>query len=92
MKLLLPLILASSLLLSCTENQRVKAFGGNMDVAVAPGHKFVTATWKTSKEGDSSLWYTTRPMREGESPETWKMQEQSNYGILEGSVTFKESK
>jgi hypothetical protein len=89
---LLPLILASALLLSCTENQRAKAFGGNMNVDVPLGNKFVIATWKTSKEGNSSLWYTTRPMREGEVPETWTMREQSNFGVWEGTVTFKESK
>jgi hypothetical protein len=63
-----------------------------MNVDVPHGNKFVTATWKTSKEGDSSLWYTARPMREGEAPETWTMREQSNFGLWEGTVTFKESK
>jgi len=91
MKLLLPLIIASSLLLSCTENQRAKAFGGSMNVDIPRGNKFVIATWKT-QDKSSSLWYTYRPMRAGETAETWTMQEQSNFGVWEGTVTFKESK
>jgi len=87
----LTLITASALLFSCTQNQRVKAFGGRMTVDIPQGNKFVVASWKTV-DHNSSLWYTYRPMREGETPETWTMQEQSNFGIWEGAVTFKESK
>lgn len=76
-----------SLLPSCTENQRAKSFGGNTEVDIPKGHKFVNATWKNEE-----LWYLYRPAREGEKPETTTMQEQSSFGVMEGSVTFKESK
>lgn len=85
----LPVILASTLLFSCTPNQRVKALGGSMNVDIPQGNKFVVATWKT-QDNSSSLWYTYRPMRADETPETWTMQEQSNFGVWEGTVTFTE--
>lgn len=83
------LIIAATALLalpSCTENQRAKTFGGNADVELPAGTKLVDMTWK-----NENLWYATRPMREGEFPETTTMQEQSSFGMVEGTVTFIES-
>jgi len=87
----LPVIIASTLLVACTPNQRAKAFGGSMNVDIPQGNKFVAATLKT-QGGSSSLWYTYRPVRADETPETWTMREQSDFGILEGTVTFTEHK
>lgn len=44
---------------------------------------------RMGKEFD--LWYATRPMREGEIPETTTFQEKSALGIVEGTVIFIES-
>lgn len=68
-------------------NWTAKHIGGEANIELPAGQKLVEATWK----GDS-LWCLTRPMREGEEPETWTLQEDSNYGVLEGTVTIKESK
>ena len=47
--------------------------------------KLVNASWK-----DSSLWYLTRPFREGEVAETYSYKEDSSYGVLNGTVTIRE--
>jgi hypothetical protein len=75
------------LMASCTENQLAKGWGGTATVELPVGEKLIEATWK-----DEQLWYLTRPMREDESPETFKFQEKSSYGVVEGTVIFKESK
>jgi hypothetical protein len=49
----------------------------------------VTVSWK---EKDGSLWILSRPMREGEEPETWSYKAKSSFGIFEGEVVLKESK
>ena len=64
-----------------------KSYGGTISIDVPKGQKVIEATWK-----DSDVWYLTRPMREGEEPETFTLQEDSNLGIIEGKVIFKESK
>lgn len=64
-----------------------KNMGGTVTIDVPKGQKVIEATWK-----DSNLWYLTRPMREDEEPETFTLQEDSNFGIIEGKVIFEESK
>lgn len=64
-----------------------KSFGGDMTLELEPDQKLEMITWK-----DSSLWYLTRPMREGEEPEIHVFQESSNFGVLEGTVTVIESR
>lgn len=73
------------LLPACTEQARVKMYGGTMTVDLPCGQKLTEVTWK-----DVDLWYAMRPMRVGEIPETTTFQEQSAFGVLEGNVTFKE--
>ena len=64
-----------------------KSYGGTISIDVPKGQKVIEATWK-----DSNVWYLTRPMREDEKPEIFTFQEDSNLGIIEGKVIFKESK
>ena len=64
-----------------------KNMGGTVTIDVPKGQKVIEATWK-----DSNLWYLTRPIRKDEEPETFTLQEDSNFGIIEGKVIFKESK
>ncbi len=71
---------------ACTENVRSRAFGGESSVDLPCGQKLFDVTWK-----ESNLWYVTRPMRNDEQPETYKFSESSNFGVLEGTVTFNES-
>jgi hypothetical protein len=64
-----------------------KSFGGSMTLELPPNTKLEMITWK-----DDSLWYCTRPMREGEQAETHTYQQSSEFGVFEGTVTIVESK
>lgn len=64
-----------------------KSFGGSMTVELEPGQKLEEITWK-----EDDLWILTRPFREGEEPETHTFQEDSEWGVLEGTVTIVERK
>jgi hypothetical protein len=80
---LLPVLL----LFGCTENQRAKNWGGNAKLDLPKGEKLITVTWK-----ESEIWYLTRPMGVDEVAETYKFREESNFGIMEGTVTIIEHK
>ena len=64
-----------------------KSFGGSMTIELEPNTKLELITWK-----DDSLWYCTRPMREDEIAETHTYQQQSEFGVFEGTVTIVETK
>lgn len=86
------LLLAIGFLLmfsACTENQQARNFGGTETVAIAPGRKVVTVTWK-SHETSADLWILTRAAKEGEKPESLEFAEKSTYGVFEGKVILKE--
>lgn len=85
MKRFLILVVLVVLVASCTENQQARQFGGTSTIALPAGQKLVNATWK-----DHDLWYLTRPMEEGETPTTWKFQEDSSFGMMEGTIIFVE--
>lgn len=64
-----------------------KSLGGSMTIELEPNTKLEMITWK-----EDSLWYCTRLMRENEVPETHTYQQQSEFGVFEGTVTIVESK
>lgn len=57
--------------------------GGDMTIELPANTKLLNATWK-----ENSLWYLTRPMRNNENAETYEFKEDSNFGVLEGTITF----
>ena len=73
-------------MISCTENQRARSYGGKMIVNLPCDHKLVNATWKVE-----SLWYLTRSIRAGEAVENLEFKEDSSYGLLNGTVVFSET-
>ena len=83
MKKIAIFVFASLLFASCTQNQKVKHWGGSMTIDLDPGVKLVNVTWK-----DDNEWRLTRPMRPGEVAETYTFHEKSNYGINEGTITY----
>lgn len=87
MKKLFILAIAAIAFTSCTENQRAKSFGGTANVNLEPNRKLVTVTWK-----EDQIWYLTRPMDSSEKAETYKFQEESSWGMIEGTVVISESK
>lgn len=66
----------------CTRN-----FGGSTVIKLEPGEKLVEATWK-----ENNIWYLVEPMEDGYVPKTKVFKESSNAGMLEGTVTFIESR
>ena len=72
---------------SCTEQSRVRNFGGKMEIEVPVGYKVTSATWK-----ETELFYFLEPMEEGYVPKEKKFVESSSYGMLESEVTFKEKR
>ena len=79
--------LLCALLCGCTEQERVKNWGGNMNIDLAAGQKLVTATWK-----EDDFWYLTRARRADEPVETYVFHESASYGTLQGTVTLREHK
>jgi hypothetical protein len=75
------------LLISCTENERVKAFGGDGTINLPKGRKLINITWK-----ESQVWYLTRPMRPDEIAEKYQFQEESSWGMVEGTYAIIEFK
>lgn len=84
-KMLACVVLLLVVLTGCTENQRVRALGGAAKMTLPAGQKLVQVTWK-----DVNLWYLTRPMKAGETAETYTFQEKSNLGMMEGKFIITE--
>jgi hypothetical protein len=87
MKQFIAYIVVALLLTACTENQKVKTFGGTGHLNLPAGQKLVTVTWK-----ETNLWYLTRPMTVTDSVETYEFVEESNFGMVEGKYIIKESR
>ena len=86
-RIFLSAITVALLATSCTQNARVKAWGGTGDINLPAGQKLVNVTWK-----ETQVWYLTRPMHKDETPETYKFQEESSWGVVEGTYLIHESK
>jgi len=71
----------------CTANQRAKSFGGTQRINIKSGQKLVNLTWK----GDD-LWILTTQMENDYKPQIFRFQEDSSYGIAEGTIILKESR
>lgn len=81
------LLVALISFISCTENQRVKQFGGSGTIVLPKGQKLINVTWK-----DDNLWYITRPMNNKDSVEVYTFKEDSSFGLMNGEFVIKESK
>lgn len=74
-------------LVSCTENSRVKNWGGEGTINLPQGRKLVNVTWK-----ENQIWYLTKPMDSSDVAETYKFQEESSWGMVEGTFNIVETK
>lgn len=79
MKKLLLIITTVLLFASCTENVRVKTFGGSGKITLDPGRKLEMITWK-----DHELWVLTSDRPDSVAPKSYKFAEKSSFGIVEG--------
>lgn len=62
-------------------------WGGSSSVNLPKGRKLITVTWHAD-----DLWYLTRHMKATEEPETYNLEESSNFGVLQGVVHINEHK
>jgi len=81
------LLISYSVVSSCTQNSRVKSFGGEMTVEIERGQKLVNVTWKNNE-----MWVLTRPMTSEDKLEIYYFTEKSSFGVMEGKVTFVEQR
>ena len=75
-------------LVSCTDNDKVRVFGGTEQISLEPGQKLVNITWK-GKDG-KDLWFLTTKRDSNEVPKQYTFYEKSSWGILEGKVIINE--
>lgn len=74
-------------LVSCTEQARVRSFGGEMSIELPKGKRLIMATWK-----EVDLFYLLEDMDSLYIPKNKEFIENSSYGILESKIIFIESK
>jgi hypothetical protein len=87
MKKLFLAIMLGVMVTSCTENNRVKNWGGEGNINLPKGRKLVNVTWK-----ENQIWYLTRPMNSNDVAETYQFQEESSWGVMEGTYNIVETK
>ena len=68
----------------CTQNQRARTFGGTAVIQLEKCERLDMATWKVD-----NLWYLTHKDC-NQAPKEYAMKEDSNFGVIEGTVIFKE--
>lgn len=85
--LLFGVVLTSTISLTGCNGTAAREWGGSITLELPANQKLEEITWK-----EDSLWYLTRPMTEDDIAETHTFQEQSNFGVLEGTVTIIEKK
>jgi hypothetical protein len=87
MKKLFLAIMLGVMVTSCTENDRVKTWGGEGTINLPKDQKLVNVTWK-----DTQIWYLTRPMDSNDVAESYQFQEESSWGVMEGTYNIIETK
>lgn len=87
MKKLIVILLGISMLTSC-EQYFTRKFGTNTTITLEKGEKLIEVTWKDG----GNLWYLVEPMDSDYTPKVKVFKESSVYGVMEGSVTFVETK
>jgi len=83
MKQTLIVVAVALSLASCTENARVKRFGGNGDIELEPGQKLEMVTWKSDE-----LWILTSNRPDSVKPQTYQFSEKSSWGVIKGNYTI----
>jgi hypothetical protein len=87
MKKVILAIMLGVMVTSCTENNRVKNWGGKGIINIPKGRKLVNVTWK-----ETDVWYLTRPMNSTDVAETYQFHEESSWGMVEGTYNIVETK
>ena len=87
MKKVVLLVMFALVVMTGCDNLVSRKMGGTTTVNLHPGQRLVEVTWK-----ENSLWYLTEPMDSGYVPKTKTFQEDSNFGLVEGTVKFVETR
>jgi hypothetical protein len=87
MKKTLLILFTAVTLVGCTDNERVRYWGGKATTNLPSGQKLVTVTWK-----EKDLWILTKTMTTNDVAETYTFKESSNLGLIEGTVVIVEKK
>lgn len=87
-KLITLSIVLSTIFIFSGCNAIQRSFGGNITLHVNKGQKVVYAGWTH----DHSIDVLTKPMSSSDQPEVYTLQEHSNFGLLNTTVTIIESK
>jgi hypothetical protein len=85
-KVLYFLFIISLLFFGCTDNDRVKNWGGTATIDLQPGEQFINVTWKDGAD----IWYLTTPYDSAYIPKTYKFHQKTSYGTREGTYIIKE--
>ena len=86
-KILFALTLIILLFTGCTKNQMARKYGGTMTIKLEPGQRLMEATWK-----DNNLLYLNETMDSDYEPKTKTFHEDSNFGVIESTVIFVETR
>ena len=70
-------------LVSCSDQQMARSFGGTETVTLEPGKRLVNITWK-----ENDLWILTK--QDTTNPTTYSFKQKSVAGVLSGEVIIKE--
>lgn len=72
------------LLCGCGSNGSVTGYGGTKEIDIPAGYKFINYNIQSNE----MIWCTYRPMREGEIPEVYIIQQDKSGIQLTGDGTF----
>lgn len=85
MKKLFITSIGTILLVSCTENQVARSFGGTEVINLDAGIRVVNVTWK---DEDASLWILSK--KDTTKASTYYFTQKSGFGLIEGQVIINE--
>ena len=80
MKKLIFITITTLGLVSCTDNERARRFGGTEEVELKPNEVVLNVTWK-----DAEMWICTQDTVTGIT----YFREKSAWGVMEGTVILK---
>jgi uncharacterized lipoprotein YehR (DUF1307 family) len=80
MKKIFVIAIATLSLVSCTENERARRFGGVEEVELKPNEVVLNVTWK-----ENEMWICTKDT----TTNTVYFREKSSWGVMEGTVILK---
>ena len=63
-------------------------WGGTMNVDLPINTKLVNCQW----DAHDNLWYITKPVTQQDTQETYEFKEDSNFGVMNGTVIIDEHK